>query len=35
LSEAYIYPENISSPAYGDGFDSDVIETNTQPDEGY
>ena len=35
LSEAYIYPENISSPAYGDGPDSDVITTNTQPDEGY
>ena len=35
LSETYVYPENISSPAYGDGPDTDVITTNSQPDEGY
>ena len=35
LSETYVYPQNISSPAYGDGPDSDVISTNSQPDEGY
>src|SRR6056300_1865087 len=35
LSEKYVYPQNISSPAYGDGPDSDVISTNSQPDEGY
>ena len=35
LSETYIYPQNISSPAYGDGPDTDVIITNSQPDEGY
>lgn len=35
LSETYVYPQNISSPGYGDGPDSDVIKTNTQPDEGY
>jgi len=35
LSETYVYPENISSPAYGDGLDTDVITTNSQPDEGY
>lgn len=27
LSEGYTYPENISSPAYGDGNDSQVITT--------
>jgi hypothetical protein len=35
LSETYVYPDKISSPAYGDGPDSDVITTNSQPDEGY
>ena len=35
LSETYVYPENISSPGYGDGDDTNVITTNTQPDEGY
>ena len=35
LSETYVYPQNISSPAYGDGPDSNVITTNSQPDEGY
>jgi len=35
LSETYVYPQNISSPAYGDGPESDVITTNSQPDEGY
>jgi len=35
LSETYTYPQNISSPAYGDGPDTDVITTNSQPDEGY
>ena len=27
LSEGYTYPENISSPAYGDGYDNQVITT--------
>ena len=35
LSETYVYPANISSPGYGDGDDTNVITTNTQPDEGY
>ena len=35
LSETYVYPQNISSPAYGDGPDSNVIITNTKPSEGY
>jgi hypothetical protein len=35
LSETYVYPDKISSPAYGDGADSDVITTNSTPDEGY
>ena len=35
LSETYVYPDKISSPAYGDGSDSDVITTNSTPDEGY
>jgi hypothetical protein len=32
---SYVYPQNISSPAYGDGPDSNVIITNTKPSEGY
>jgi len=35
LSETYTYPTNISSPAYGDGPDTDVITTYSQPNEGY
>src|SRR6056300_49412 len=35
LSEAYIYPENISSPAYGDGSDSQVVTTYTPVSGGY
>ena len=35
LSEKYVYPENISSPAYGDGNDSDVIKTYSPVNGGY
>jgi len=35
LSEKYVYPENISSPAYGEGDDSQVITTNTSVSGGY
>jgi len=30
LSQAYIYPDLISSPAYGDGLDTDVITGSTE-----
>jgi len=29
-SQAYIYPDLISSPAYGDGLDTDVITGSTE-----
>jgi len=35
LSEKYVYPANISSPAYGEGDDSQVITTNTPVSGGY
>ena len=35
LSEKYVYPENISSPAYGDGDDSQVVTTYTPVSGGY
>ena len=35
LSETYVYPDKISSPAYGEGDDSLVIKTNTTPDGAY
>ncbi len=35
LSETYTYPDKISSPAYGEGNDSDVIKTNSTPDGAY
>lgn len=35
LSEKYVYPQNISSPAYGEGVDEQVITTNTSVSEGY
>ena len=36
ISEAYVYPDNISTPAYGDEEgDPNVVKTYTRPDEGY
>lgn len=36
ISEAYDYPQKISSPAYGEGVDDQVITTNsTNPDIRY
>lgn len=35
LSETYVYPDKISSPAYGEGDDSLVIKTNSTPDGAY
>lgn len=35
ISEAFTYPENISTPAYGEGRDDEVLQTNTPSDEGY
>jgi hypothetical protein len=29
ISEGYTFPENISSPAYGEGRDDEVIRTNS------
>jgi len=30
ISQGYDFPENVSSPAYGEGADGDVIQTYTQ-----
>ena len=35
LSETYVYPDKISSPAFGEGDDSLVIKTNSTPDGAY
>lgn len=35
ISEAYPYPENVSSPAYGDGDDSQILTGNSSQGVGY
>ena len=35
ISETYTYPENISTPGYGEGQDDQVVQTYSTPSEGY
>ena len=35
ISEDYQYPQNISSPGYGEGIDNQVVTEYTNPTQGY
>lgn len=35
ISEGYVFPENISSPGYGEGNDQEVLTSRTMPTGNY